>query len=73
MAEIKPTTRRQQLIHRTDRVLAVLHALSAAHAWLMEAAGAEVAFVGTSGVVGPYTGLSGVGVATMSECITIAG
>jgi 2-methylisocitrate lyase-like PEP mutase family enzyme len=73
MEESKPTTRLQQLIHRTDRVLAVLHAPSAAHARLMEAAGAEVAFVGTSGVVGAYTGLADVGVATMTECITIAG
>jgi 2-methylisocitrate lyase-like PEP mutase family enzyme len=69
----KPTTRLQQLIHRTDHVLAVLHAPSAAHARLMEAAGAEVAFVGTSGVVGAYTGLSDVGVATMTECLTVAG
>jgi len=73
MAEIKLTTRLQQLIHRTDRVLAVLHAPSAAHARLMEMSGAEVAFVGTSGVVGAYTGLADVGVATMTECITIAG
>jgi 2-methylisocitrate lyase-like PEP mutase family enzyme len=73
MAEMKPTTRLQQLIHRTDCVLAVLHAPSVAHARLMEAAGAEVAFVGTSGVVGAYTGLADVGVATMNECITIAG
>ena len=73
MVEIKPTTRLQQLIHRTDRVLAVLHAPSAAHARLMEAAGAEVAFVGTSGVVGAYTGMADVGVATMTECVTIAG
>jgi 2-methylisocitrate lyase-like PEP mutase family enzyme len=73
MTEIKPTTRLQQLIHRTDRVLAVLHAPSAAHARLMEAAGAEVAFVGTSGVVGAYTGMADVGVATMTECVTIAG
>jgi hypothetical protein len=40
MAEIQPTTRLQQLIHRADRVL-VLHAPSAAHARLMEAAGAK--------------------------------
>ena len=73
MEAIKPTTRLQHLIHRTDRVLAVLHAPSAAHARLMEAAGAEVAFVGTSGVVGAYTGLADVGVATMTECVTIAG
>jgi 2,3-dimethylmalate lyase len=69
----KPTTRLRQLIHRTDRVLAVMHAPTAAHARLMELAGAEVAFVGTSGVVGTYTGLADVGVATMTECLTIAG
>ena len=73
MAESKPTSRLRQLIHRTDRVLAVLHAPSAAHARLMEKAGAEVAFVGTSGVVGAYTGLADVGVATLTECVTIAG
>src|SRR4029453_3279563 len=48
MAESKPTTRLQQLIHRTDRVLAVMHAPTAAHPRLMELAGAEVAFVGTA-------------------------
>jgi 2,3-dimethylmalate lyase len=73
MPDSKPTTRLKQLIQRTDRVLAVLHAPSAAHARLMEAAGAEVAFVGTSGVVGAYTGLADVGVATMTECVTIGG
>jgi 2-methylisocitrate lyase-like PEP mutase family enzyme len=73
MEQTRPSQRLQQLIHRTDRVLAVLHAPSAAHARLMEAAGAEVAFVGTSGVVGAYTGLADVGTATMTECITIAG
>ena len=73
MADSKPTTRLQQLIHRTDRVLAVMHAPTAAHARLMELAGAEAAFVGTSGVVGTYTGLADVGVATMTECLTIAG
>jgi hypothetical protein len=41
MAEIQPTTRLQQLIHRADRVLAVSHAPGAAHARLMEAAGAK--------------------------------
>ena len=34
MAEVKSTTRLQHLIHRTDRVLAVLHAPRAAHARL---------------------------------------
>src|SRR5215475_8132322 len=73
MADSQPTTRLQQLIHRTDRVLAVMHTPTAAHARLMELAGAEAAFVGTSGVVGTYTGLADVGVATMTECLTIAG
>jgi 2-methylisocitrate lyase-like PEP mutase family enzyme len=73
MTEMRPTTRLQQLIHRTDRILTVLHAPSATHARIMQAAGAEVAFVGTSGVIGAYTGLADVGVATMTECVTIAG
>jgi 2,3-dimethylmalate lyase len=61
------------LIHRTDRVLVVLHPPSAAHARIMEQAGCEVGFVGTGGVVGAYTGLSDVGTATMTECVQIAG
>jgi methylisocitrate lyase len=39
----------------------------------MEAAGAEAGFVGTSGVVGSYTGLEDVGTATLNECVQIAG
>ena len=69
MVDSTPTTR-LQLIH-ADRVLAVFATPTAAHARLM--GGAEVAFVGTSGVVGTYTGLADVGVATMTECLTIAG
>jgi 2,3-dimethylmalate lyase len=67
------STRLQELIHRTDRVLVVLHPPSAAHARIMEQAGCEVAFVGTGGVVGAYTGLADVGTATMTECVQIAG
>lgn len=67
------TARLQELIHRRDKVLAVLHPPSAAHARIMEKAGCEALFVGTAGVVGAYTGLADVGTATMSECITIAG
>ena len=37
----------------------------------MEQAGCEAGFVGTSAVVGGYTGLADVGTATMSECIQI--
>jgi 2,3-dimethylmalate lyase len=67
------TRRLQELIHRKDRVLAVMHPPSAQHARLMEAAGCEAAFVGTSGVVGAYTGVSDVGTATMTECVQVAG
>ena len=67
------SARLQELIHRTDKVLAVLHPPSAAHARIMEKAGCEALFVGTGGVVGAYTGLADVGTATMTECVTIAG
>src|SRR5690348_3439461 len=63
----------QTLIHRRDKVLAVLHPPTAAHARAMEKAGCEALFVGTGGVVGAYTGLADVGTATMTECVTIAG
>src|SRR6516162_5190697 len=68
-----PGARLSELIHRKDRVLAVLHTPSAALARIMELAGCEAGFVGTSGVVGAYTGLADVGTATMTECVTIAG
>ena len=67
------TRRIQQLIHRRDKVLAVLHPPTAAHARIMERAACEALFVGTGGVVGAYTGLADVGTATMSECVEIAG
>ena len=63
----------RELIHRKDRVLAVLHTPSAALARIMELGGCEAGFVGTSGVVGAYTGLADVGTATLTECVTIAG
>src|SRR5438445_9499883 len=63
----------QTLIHRRDKVLAVLHPPTAAHARIMERAGCEALFVGTGGVVGAYTGLADVGTATLSECVEIAG
>src|SRR5271165_34555 len=68
-----PAAKLRELIHRKDRVLAVLHTPSAALARIMELAGCEAGFVGTSGVVGAYTGLADVGAATMTECVTIAG
>ncbi len=67
------TARLQELIKRQDRVLAILHTPTAAHARIMQEAGCEAAFVGTSGVVGTYTGLADVGTATMTECVQIAG
>jgi 2-methylisocitrate lyase-like PEP mutase family enzyme len=70
---LSPTARLQELIHRRDKVLAVLHPPSAAHARIMERAGVEALFVGTGGVVGAYTGLADVGTATLSECVEIAG
>jgi 2,3-dimethylmalate lyase len=73
MPDIKLTTRLKQLIHRTDRVLVIMHTPTVAHARIMEKAGIEAGFVGTDGVVGAYTGLADVGVATMTECVTIGG
>jgi len=68
-----PGAKLRELIHRQDRVLAVLHTPSAALARIMELCGCEAGFVGTSGVVGAYTGLADVGTATLTECVTIAG
>lgn len=73
MESAKATTRLRELIHRKDKVLAVLHPPTATHARIMEQAGCECGFVGTSGVVGSYTGLSDVGTATMTECVQIGG
>lgn len=67
------TKRLQELIHRQGKVLAILHTPTAQTARIMEQAGCEAAFVGTSGVVGNYTGMSDVGTATMTECVQIAG
>src|ERR1700757_2974538 len=63
----------QELIRRRDKVLAVLHPPTAAHARIMEKAGCETLFVGTGGVVGAYTGLADVGTASLGECLEIAG
>src|SRR6202035_3366139 len=67
------TARLQQMIHRRDKVLAVLHPPTATHARIMERAGCEAGFVGTGGVVGSYTGLADVGTLTMMECVEVAG
>jgi 2-methylisocitrate lyase-like PEP mutase family enzyme len=73
MSEKSKSAHLQVLIHRRDKVLAVLHPPTAAHARIMEKAGCEALFVGTGGVVGAYTGLADVGTATMTECVMIAG
>src|SRR5688572_15747747 len=70
---VKPGARLRILLARRDKVLVVLHPPTATHARIMEQAGCECGFVGTSGVVGSYTGLSDVGTATMTECVQIAG
>ena len=67
------SARLQELIRRQDKVLTVFHSPTAALARIMEKGGCEAAFVGTSGVVGGYTGLMDVGTATMTECVQIAG
>jgi len=61
----------RELLARKDRVLNVLHPPTAALARIMERAGCEAGFVGTSAVVGGITGLADVGSATMSECVQI--
>jgi 2,3-dimethylmalate lyase len=63
----------QALMRRTDRVLTVMHTPSAGLARAMDAAGAEAGFVGTAGVVGAYTGMEDVGVASIPECVMIGG
>ncbi len=70
---MKKTARLKRLIRRKDKVLVVLHPPTATHARIMEQAGCEAGFVGTSGVVGSYTGLADVGTATLTECVQIAG
>src|SRR6516164_8873990 len=69
----RATTRLKRLIHRQGKVLSVMHPPTAALARIMQHSGCEALFVGTSGVVGGYTGMSDVGTATMTECIQIAG
>jgi 2,3-dimethylmalate lyase len=73
MTPNEKSARLQALIRRKDKVLAVLHPPTAAHARIMEKAGCEAGFVGTGGVVGAYTGLADVGTMTMTECVLVAG
>jgi len=73
MTSNEKSARLQELIHRNDKVLVMLHPPTAAHARIMEKAGCEAGFVGTGGVVGAYTGLADVGAISMTECVQIAG
>ncbi|MDB5925823.1 MAG: hypothetical protein JWN13_4759 [Betaproteobacteria bacterium] len=73
MKPTEKTKRFQELIHRKNKVLAVLHPPTAAHARVMEKAGCEAGFVGTGGVVGTYTGMADVGTMSMPECVQVAG
>jgi 2-methylisocitrate lyase-like PEP mutase family enzyme len=67
------TGRLRAYLARQDRVLTVMHTPSAGLARAMEAAGAEAGFIGTAGVVGAYTGMEDVGVASVPECVMIGG
>ena len=72
MASSQPKSQRlRALLARKERVLSVLHPPTAALARIMEHAGCEAGFVGTSAVVGGITGLADVGIATMGECVQI--
>ena len=62
----RASTRLKQLIQRKGQVLSVMHPPTAALARIMERTGCEALFVGTSAVVGGYTGLADVG--TASPC-----
>lgn len=70
---LSPGGRLRQLMARKDKVLAVLHPPSAAHARVMEAAGCEAGFIGTGSVVGGITGMEDVGTLNMVECVQIGG
>ena len=65
------SVRLRELLARKDRVLSVLHPPTAALGRIMERAGCEAGFVGTSAVVGGITGLADVGTASMTECVQI--
>jgi methylisocitrate lyase len=69
----KATAKLRELLNRQGRVMTVMHPPSVALARAMEAAGIECGFVGTSGVVGSYTGMEDTGIASVPECVMIGG
>ncbi|HUZ77327.1 MAG TPA: isocitrate lyase/PEP mutase family protein [Chloroflexota bacterium] len=69
----RPAAKLRRLLARRDRVLAVLGTPNAFHAKIMEAAGCEAAFVGTSITGGNYTALPDTGVLSATECVQFGG
>src|SRR5579884_2953291 len=69
----RPGAKLRALLARQDRVPAVLGAPNALHARIMEGAGCEAAFVGTSITGGNYTALPDTGVLSSTECVTFGG
>lgn len=67
------TKRLRELVQRRGKVLAVLGTPNAYHAKIMDAAGVEAAFIGTSITGGNYTGLPDTGVLSATECVEIGG
>src|SRR5947209_9985271 len=67
------TSKLRALLHRQGKVLAVLGTPHAYHAKIMEAAGTQAAFIGTSITGGNYTGLADTGVLSASECVEFGG
>ncbi|MGE0057788.1 MAG: isocitrate lyase/phosphoenolpyruvate mutase family protein [Dehalococcoidia bacterium] len=63
----------RELMARRGKVLTVMHPPSVTHARIMEAAGCEAGFIGTSVVVGMYTGMEDTGIASGPECVQIGG
>src|SRR5579883_1369689 len=69
----RPGAKLRALLARQDRVPAVLGAPNAFHARIMEGAGCEAAFVGTSITGGNYTALPDTGVLSATECVQFGG
>src|SRR5581483_4487970 len=69
----RPAAKLRQLLARKDRVLAVLGTPNAFHARIMDQAGCEAAFVGTSITGGNYTALPDTGVLSSTECVQFGG
>jgi 2,3-dimethylmalate lyase len=69
----QPGARLRRLLARPDSVLAVLGAPNAFHARIMEGAGCEAAFVGTSITGGNYTALPDTGILSSTECVQFGG